>query len=285
MKKLKLSLKIIACLVFLSLAIVYVVIPFIAGITATRHKGHDVSNPPNGFKEVIITTEDSIGLAGWYKAPENGIAVMIMHGANNSRDNIKQYAELLGNNKFGVLAIDQRGHGESGGKTNLYGWESGRDVRAAVEFLQKEDDVEHIKALGFSLGAEILLGASSDNPEIESVIAEGATYRSYEDFRELPKYHGLIGHFTPNIVKNATLKIISGQKPPISIHESLKNSPEVNLLLIAGGETAEEADYAKFYSDTVGERGDYWVIQNSGHIQGYQTVPTEYEGKIIEFLQ
>lgn len=108
---LRIVLKIVGILVLL----VYVAVPVGFGIYATRRFAHEVGEPPERFEEVSLRTEDGVDLAAWYTPPENGAAIVLVHGATSSREAIRGYAEMLKQNGYGVLAFDLRGHGESGG--------------------------------------------------------------------------------------------------------------------------------------------------------------------------
>jgi pimeloyl-ACP methyl ester carboxylesterase len=131
-----------------------------------------------GSWTIALTTDDQVMLAGWYKPPINGAAIILIHGAGGSREGMRPYAEMLAHHGYGVLALDLRGHGASTGLTNRFGWQGTHDVGAAVAFLQARDEVKMIGGLGSSLGSEVLLGAASEYPAMQAIAADGATTRS-----------------------------------------------------------------------------------------------------------
>ena len=62
---------------------------------------------------------------------------------------------------YGVLLLDARGHGDSGGRAMDLGWFGDLDVTAAVDHLAARDDVDpdRIGAVGMSMGGEEAGGA------------------------------------------------------------------------------------------------------------------------------
>ncbi len=87
------------------------------------------------YSSVAVRTADGVDLAGWYLPSSNGAAVVLLHGAGSTRSNVLDEAEVLARNGFGVLMIDARGHGESGGRAMDFGWHGDADVAAATAFL------------------------------------------------------------------------------------------------------------------------------------------------------
>lgn len=116
--------KIIAfCLLLAS--IFYLVIPMGFGWYASLRQPSSVGEPPEGFNNLTLTASYDVKLAAWYAPPKNGVAIILIHGATGSRENIRPYAHMLAGNGLGVLAFDLRGHGESGGGGNALGRHAG----------------------------------------------------------------------------------------------------------------------------------------------------------------
>ena len=44
---------------------------------------------------------------------------------------------MLARHGYGVLVFDRRGEGQSDGDPNAFGWGGDRDVKAAVDYLQR----------------------------------------------------------------------------------------------------------------------------------------------------
>ena len=69
---------------------------------------------------------------------------------------------------YGVLLYDARGRGESDGTPNGYGWDWGKDVAGALDFLAQRDDVDpqRIGALGLSTGADVLIEVAAERDDV-----------------------------------------------------------------------------------------------------------------------
>jgi dienelactone hydrolase len=92
-------------------------------------------------------------------------------------------AAVLVRHGFGVLLIDARGHGDSGGRAMDFGWHGDSVIAAATGYLARRPDVDpkRLGVVGMSMGGEEALGASTTNELIRAVVAEGATARSAAD--------------------------------------------------------------------------------------------------------
>ncbi len=274
----------VSILVLLALVVFFIIIPIGFGIAATKAPRQADGTAPEGFTNVTLTSTDGIQLASWYTPTQNGAAIVLLHGAGGSREAVRSYALMLVKNGFGVLAFDQRGEGESGGKTNLYGWEGAGDVAAAVQFLKTQKDVNGIGGLGLSLGGEILLGAASANPAMKAIVAEGATYRSMAEYRDIPIHSDLVRSIQP-WVTYTTVGLLTGQTPPATILESISQAPSTHFLLIAARNTPYEVAYAGVYADAAPGRAEQWIIPTGGHTGGFPNYPDEYETRVVRFFR
>jgi dienelactone hydrolase len=230
-----------------------------------------------------MQTEDGVQLEGWYRPPDNGTAVILLHGAGGSREAVQSYAEMLSGHGYGVLALDLRGHGESQGKTNRLGWQGTLDVGAAVKFLEGHPEVQRIGGLGISMGGEVLLGAASTYPALQAVAADGATRRCTEELLALESERPLVRNFTARVMY-AAVQVLTGEVPPEPLHQSMIGSEPTQFLLIAGGSNALEVAFNQMFKQTLENRAALWIAPGAGHTEAFQQYPTEYEQRLIEFF-
>lgn len=263
--------------------VLYILFPVGMGIAALIPAHTPVGNPPEGFEEVTLLTDDGIQLEGWYQSPQNGTAVIVLHGSGGSRESVLPYIQLLTRNGYGVLAVDQRGHGESGGRTNRLGWQGTADVGAAVSYLENQPDVNHISGLGISMGGEVLLGAASTYPQIEKIVADGATRRSLSELLALESERPLVRNYTARVMF-ATVQVIGGLKPPLPLIDSIMKAENTRFLFIAAGNNEMEVAFNKLFKNILGSRADLWIAQDSEHTIAIQDYPAKYEEQLISFL-
>jgi pimeloyl-ACP methyl ester carboxylesterase len=265
------------------LLLVYIALPVLFGVFAVIPAGTGVGAPPSGFEEVTLVAEDGVPLAAWYAPPSGTAAIILIHGAGGSREDLRPYAAMLKRHGYGVLAIDMRGHGMSGGATNQFGWESGRDVGAAVAFLEGREEVAAIGGMGFSLGGEVLMAAASEYPEIRAIVADGATHRSPDDLLALKSERPLYRSFTA-LVMYAAAGVLSGDHTPEPIRDSIVDAESTEFLLIAGGEKAMEEAFGRMYVLNADGRASLWIAPGAGHTEAFALLPDEYEGRVVAFF-
>lgn len=265
------------------IVVLYVLFPVGMGIAAIIPAQSVVGNPPAGFEEITLITDDGIQLEGWYSPPQSGIAIILLHGSGGSRESVRSYIEILTSNGYGVLALDQRGHGESGGKTGRLGWEGTSDVGAAVAFLEDQPEVKHIGGLGISMGGEVLLGAASTYPQIEKIVADGATRRSLNELLALESERPLVRNYTARVMF-ATVQVIGGIKPPSPLLESIKQAENTRFLFIAAGNNEMEVAFNQMFLREVGDNAALWISEGSEHTTAIQDHPSEFEARLRQFF-
>ncbi len=267
------------------LVIVYLVVPISFAAYASLRHPDAVGAPPDGFANPSLTAEDGVPLAAWCAPSTNGAAVVLLHGGTGSREEVRAHAAMLRDAGFGVLALDLRGHGASGGHGNAFGWEGTRDVHAAVAYLEAQDGVRAIGGLGLSLGGEVLLGALSTTPGLKAVVSDGATYRSTGEYVAVPGREGIVQSGVTRLVYAAT-GLFTGDEPPIPIVASIAGATNTRLLVIAAGEEPDEARYGTaFVASAGGDRAELWVVPGAGHTGAYALDPDAYTARVTGFLR
>jgi pimeloyl-ACP methyl ester carboxylesterase len=263
--------------------LLYLVLPAVFGVAALVPRSTQVGDAPKDFEDVTLTTNDGVELKAWYKPASNGAAIILMHGAGDSRENLRPYLAMLERHGYGVLAIDQRGHGQSAGNVNRLGWQGNSDVGAALAFLQDKKDVKAVGALGLSMGGEVLLGAASQFPSIRAIAADGATRRSIQELLALESERSLVRNFTARVMY-ATVQMISGERPPKPMLDSMVESDDTVYLLIAGGNKELEVKFNRLFVDALDSRASLWIAPETGHIEAYRRFPEQYEQHLINFF-
>ena len=278
-------LKVIFTVIVFALLALYVLMPATVGIFALMRHPSEVGAPPDGFQSVRIPAADGEVLAAWNHHGQNGAVILVLHGATASREEIRPIASALAASGFGVLAPDLRGHGESGGRgVPAYGWRGTEDVRACLEWIKKQESPTGIGGYGSSLGGEILLGASSDSPAMETVVADGATYRSLSDYLILPSHRSLWHSFTTRVLF-ATIACFGREDEPKRLVDAMTGATDTSFLLIEAGNVDQEAEYGDMLAESAQGRAQQWQIPGVSHVGGHQAMPEEYEKRIIGFFR
>ena len=240
------------------------------------------------FEEAAFTTDDGATLSGWYVPSVNGAAVLLLHGAGSTRSSALDQAVVLARGGFGVLLLDARGHGESGGRAMDFGWFGDADIDAAVDWLEQRPDVDRarIAALGLSMGGEEAIGAAAGDERLQGVIAEGATGRTANDKTWLSEVYGFNGWIQER-VNDLTYwftDLLTSAGPPISLRDAAAQMAPRPLLMITAGELADETLAAEHIRSAAPGNVEIWEVAGAGHTGGLAASPEEWEARVLAFL-
>ena len=138
--------------------------------------------------------------------------MLVVHGGGSDRKGSVAHAEMLARHGYGVLLYDARGRGESDGTPNGYGWDWGKDVAGALDFLAQRDDVDpqRIGALGLSTGADVLLEVAAERDDFAALVTDGAAAGSFEDWQRL---RGTELATVPGWMMFTAMRVLSGDPP------------------------------------------------------------------------
>ncbi len=132
---------------------------------------------------VMIEAADGLALAGTYAvpadAPQPWPGVLLLHMLGSDRSAWEAVTGDLTAAGYAVLALDMRGHGETGGDLN---WDLARDdLQRAWAFLSglPEVDEGRTAVVGASIGANMALITGAAEPAIRTVVllSPGLDYR------------------------------------------------------------------------------------------------------------
>ena len=155
---------------------------WIAGSIRSRPHASTVPPPPPPGRVVHLVAGDGVAIAGswWPASRPDAPAVLLVHGIDSSRASFTRHALWLNGLGYGVLAIDFRGHGESGAAARTFGLHEARDAAAALAFLRAGNPARRIGLIGTSLGgAAALLGDAGPLP-VQAMVLQAV----YPDLRD-----------------------------------------------------------------------------------------------------
>lgn len=244
------------------------------------------------YRDVSFPSSDGVDLAGWYVPTRNGAAVVLMHGAGSTRSGVLEHAAVLAANGYGVLLFDARGHGESEGQGQDFGWYGESDARGAVDFLTGQPKVSpaRVGLVGLSMGGESAIGAAGADDRVAAVVAEGATHRVAADKGYLAAAYGARGELQQRIdsITYGLTDLLSAAPQPDPLRQSVSGAatrPEpTDFLLIAGARMPEEGEAAEYIQDAASDVVQTWTVPGAGHIQGLDVAPAEWEERVVAFL-
>ena len=156
---------------------------------------------------VRFRSEDGVALVADYRTPAAGKPVLVLlHGLGAGRGEWSLFTAALAAKGYGSLAVDARGHGESGGPRytafrSPEAWLAlEKDVDAAVDFLAKKKGLSsgRIALGGASMGANIAIRAAARlKPPFALLFSPGIDYQGVE------AQPGLVGFGGPVVLAAA----------------------------------------------------------------------------------
>lgn len=277
----------------LAVPIAYVVLEFgmipiamgIAGTNVPQSALGDRTPASYGltYETVALRATDGIALSGWYVPSGNGAAVVVVAGSGSGRDAVLEQGSVLAQHGYGVLFLDNRGHGSSAGNANDFGWYGNQDIGGAVSWLEARSDVHggRIAVVGESMGGEEAIGAMGADPRIRAVVGEGVTGRVLADRAWLA--HDVTGYMmrVEAWMTYTTADLLSGASEPPGLRESLRSAAPRPVLLIAG---RDELRADRYYQETAPGNVQLLELPHSAHTLGLQTQRMLWTQRVVAFL-
>ena len=241
------------------------------------------------FEEVCIRSFDGFRLAGKYYHTDSGAPLMILfHGYRSMayRDCSGGYA-LAKKMGFNVLAIDQRGHGSSGGRTITFGVLERKDCLAWINYATSRfSESAPIVLWGLSMGAATVLMASG--MELPSNVSAVIADCGYATPCDIIKKVCMDMHCPAKLVYpfvRLGAKIYGGfDLEETSALESVANT---NLpILIIHGEDDRLVPYemSRTIYSACASPARLFTVAGAGHGLSYMVDPVGYEQAVVSFL-
>jgi len=230
------------------------------------------------YQSLDLITEDGIRLSAWYTPPRNGAVILLAHGYGDNRP--EWVHEMLAKKGYGVMAWDARAHGESDGNISTIGYLEVLDVKAALDYVLAQPDVEHIGAWGGSMGGATLIRAGAAFPEIEALWID-SSFASLDDE---------INYLVPYPFINPLAKTLAQIETDINLNEIdplddiEKIAPHPVYIVHGLGDTVAPPDAGEKLYNAAQEPRFLWEEENVPHLQMYLAYPRKYKRRLIDFF-
>jgi fermentation-respiration switch protein FrsA (DUF1100 family) len=241
------------------------------------------------YREVSFESADRVPLEAWWVPPAEGKssrAAVLVHGwgGDKSDEHVIETAAIYARAGYGVLLLDLRGNGGSGGERRTLGYKETRDVQGALAWLDKEGfEPGEVVLHGWSMGGATVV-RSAPGTGVAAVIEEAG----YADLplllrRQLPETTGLPSLFSPGVFLAA--KLFLGFDPwAVQPSEDAARLREEGVPLFVIHSTDDEVvpfEHAELFESAYPE-ARLWKIEGLGHVEAY--THREYRQKLLSFL-
>ena len=235
-----------------------------------------------------------VGLAGWYVPAGNGAGpagptVVLVHGWGSNKSRMLERASIL-HDAYNLLLLDLRNHGQSSESATTQGVREAGDLRAMIDWLEREKGPDRIAVLGVSMGGATALAEADQDPRVDAVIAESvhATLANAAQARLDGSSYPLSMPGSWAILLGALIR--TGEDvsavDPVQTVEDLDDRP---LLLIHAGRDSSigpaDAETLLAAAEAAGLPAELQVCADAGHSESYETCPEDYAGWVLGFLE
>lgn len=240
-------------------------------------------------RDVDLLTADGIRLHARHWDPGlRELGCVVAHGFTGSSRTAQVVAisRSLAAHGVGVLAIDFRGHGRSGGRSTV-GAEEVHDVAAAVEWLRARG-YHKVACLGWSMGGSAVLRHAGLGGDADAVVSVSSPGRWYErGTRPMRIVHWLCETRTGRLILRLArrTRLAAGRWDPVPAapHEVAGLIAPTPLLIVHG-----DADHyfplphVHLLSEAA-PTAIVWIEPGMGHAENATT--TELVDRIVDWLR
>jgi pimeloyl-ACP methyl ester carboxylesterase len=133
-----------------------------------------------------VVTEDGVPIAGWYIPAANGAGpnaptIVLVHGWSANKSEVLRYGVPL-HERFNLVALDLRGGGRSGGEEVTFGPMERNDVRAILDWIEREKRPASIGLVGNSMGGATSVAVAAIDQRVDAVLLDSTHARASDLF-------------------------------------------------------------------------------------------------------
>lgn len=235
---------------------------------------------------VEMQAKDGVKLVGRYYDKQSDKTILFVHGyQSNPFNNFSAITLDFLNQGFNVLLIDQRAHGESGGRFTTMGNREKYDLLRWIAYAEGKAGVEHIFVYGISMGATTVGYASEliQSKKVKGLVMEAGFTCFYD---ELTSSLGQV------FMRQAALNYVylmtkSVLKTDIkqSVEASLKNNKIPVLFLHGDVDKEVPIDFTKRSFEACASPKKMVTVEGAGHTLCYLTGGETVRREIGDFIQ
>lgn len=237
------------------------------------------------FKKMQINSFDGLKLVGhWFDCGSNKTAI-IVHGFGQDYREMQPYCKLFHDKNFNILAVSNRGHGESEGNIG-FGWLDRKDLISWIEFLNKKNPEQEILLFGLSMGGTAVCALSGEKlaENVKAIVSDCAFANADRQISHIMKNHKLILKLFKKHLYSFSKRVHDFDIEKIDVAKTVKNC-KLPMLFIHGQDDnfVPIENLSELYQSA--QNRDKFVVEGAKHAMSYATSGVGYEKKISDFLK
>ena len=251
------------------------------------------------FEEIEFKNKNNTTLRGWWIDGETADTIILLHGLRSNISN-KFYIDLIkefNNLGFSMLAFDFRNHGKSDNGKFTFGIDEIYDVKAAMNYANKNININNFAIWGFSYGAttSLILNLSNEktnqNFNITGIIADTPYYDPLEVLADEVSKRTPLNSFFSNLLKPGIIlstKIFYNlDLSEIKNNFDSKHTPKYPSLIIGcEQDKTVPVSHPKRINEALGRSSKYLEFKDcSNHGDAFIYNKDEYVREIHNFLK
>lgn len=239
-------------------------------------------------EKISINSFDGLKLQGYFlKANTNNFAVVV-HGYGAKAMEMQQYVKLFYEKNYNILTFDNRGHGNSQGKTITMGYYDYKDVQTWIDFLIKKYPQCKIVVFGLSMGgATVCMYSGTKKPQnVKAIISDCAYSSAYDVFNNIANKSIILSIIPTMKAYNIYLKYRIGFKLTDVEPKEMVKKCDVPILFIHGDKDMFVPFYMRdvLYNNTSSKFRHKLTINKAGHALSLPLANEKYKNTVYNFL-
>lgn len=261
-------------------------------LSRERHFPKEPSELGLTYRTLRISAKDGVVLTAWFIPPGSakGPVVLCLHGLYDSKRSLLPLAPPLYEAGFGVMILDLRAHGESGGRHLTYGYYEKDDIIAALDSLcaQPEVDSLRIGLFGLSLGGAVALQAAALDPRPKALVVESP----YSDLREVfgdrlmsLGFPRILARHLVSIALPIAERRASFAAEDVRPLDSMRSIERPVFFIHGEKDFYLPVRHSRALFEVARGPKEFWLVRKAGHAQCLRVSGKEYGARLIDFFK
>ncbi|WP_157949932.1 alpha/beta hydrolase [Vallitalea okinawensis] len=256
--------------------------------------GYDIDSFEKQYpvEKITLTAEDGnqipVAFFSTQDTKDNN-TVILVHGLGGDYVSVYPQAEIYLESGWNVLALDQRGSGDSTNQKVSFGYYEKLDIKALVDYVKANTTDKKMVVHGFSMGAAttgLYAGTEHANENVDAVILDSA-FDSMESmflmvFEDMNT--GLPGAYAVWCANMGLRTKYNFDFDDANIVTALKNCNVPALVIQSEKDDLSTSDMGEaLFESITGSKKEYWLVDTK-HIEACIDYPVQYKERVMNFI-